>query len=276
MKILDGKLVAQNVTNEIKERIKSNNYNLTLAVILVGNNEASKVYVNAKKKACENADINFHLYHLLDSTTEEDIIKLINELNDNSNINGILLQSPVPEGIDYNKCISYINKDKDVDGLGIHNVYNNYMNNNDVLPCTVKGIIKLMEYYNIDPNGKNIVIIGRSNLVGKPLSLVLSNMGATVTVCHSKTKDISLYTTSADIVISAAGKINLVNEDMVKENVTIIDVGINKVNNKLYGDVDFENVSKKSEYITPVPGGVGPMTVAMVLSNCLELYERNL
>ncbi len=273
MKILEGKFVSSKILEEIKNEIKNIKIKPTLAIILVGDNEASLVYVKAKIKACENVGVKPILIKYDKNISEDEIINKVKELNNDKNINGIIIQSPLPSNISFDNIINHIHPLKDIDGLNSESVYANYMNKKGFLPCTVKGIIKLLNFYEIDVCDKNVTIIGRSNLVGKPLNIALNNLGATVTMCHSKTKDISLFTKTADIVISATGKCNLITKDMVKDNSTIIDVGITRVNNKLIGDVDFENVKDHVKYITKVPGGVGPMTVSMVISNTVDAYK---
>ena len=201
-------------------------------------------------------------------------LKLINNLNNDSKVTGIILQSPIP-GIDFNKMVELIDSSKDVDGLTKNNIYNLYINNETIIPCTVKGIIKLLEHYKISLKGANVCIIGRSNIVGKPLALALENRDATVTLCHSKTKDLHLYTKNADIVISAVGIPKLITGDYVKNGVICVDVGINRINNSLCGDFDYESVKDKALFITPVPGGVGPMTVSMIVDNLIAMKKNS-
>ncbi len=274
MNILDGKLVRDEILEELKEKVSLLDDEITLAIILVGADEASRIYVAEKIKKCREVGINAKLISYSEST-EEEIIDVIKSLNDDESVHGILLQSPLPEGLDFMKCAKYIKGSKDVDGLGMENVYTNYLNEDTMLPCTVKGIIRMLDYYNIDVMGKDVTIIGRGLLVGKPLSIALTNLGATVTLCHSKTKNIKEKSLSADIIVSAVGKSNLVTSDMVSEGTTLIDVGITRVNGKICGDVDFENVKDKCEFISPVPGGVGPMTISMVLENTYNSYIKN-
>ena len=250
--------------NKIKEKI-------TIAVISVGNNEASKIYIKNKIKECQSVNIECQHLHFEKSTTNE-LIKLITKLNQDKNITGILVQLPLPKNIEENKVINTIDYKKDIDGLTESNIAKLYSNQKGIIPCTAKGIMDLLEYNKIEIEGKNITIIGRSNLVGKPLTLALLNKNATVTTCHSKTKDLKKHTKKADIIIVAVGKPNLIKKEMISKNSIIIDVGINRVNGKISGDVD-KSVYKKCKAITPVPGGVGPMTVYEVLSNTLECYE---
>lgn len=274
--ILDGKTLKQKILDENKEIINNNNYKIKLAIILVGNNEASKIYIRNKELACNYVGIEVDKYLLDEETKEEYLIELINKLNSDNKITGIILQSPVPSQIDFNKCSGLINAKKDVDGFTKENIYNLYLGVDTILPCTVKGIIKLLEEYKIKISGENVVIVGRGNIVGHPLSLAMLNKDATVTIAHSKTNNLKDITKKADILISATGIPHLIKEDMIKENATIIDVGVAKIDGKIVGDVDFLNVSKKAKYITPNPGGVGPMTVAMIIDNLIFMYERGI
>ena len=274
--ILDGKTLKQKILDENKKIINDNNYKIKLAIILVGNNEASKIYIRNKELACNYVGIEVDKYLLDEETKEEYLIELINKLNNDNKITGIILQSPVPSQIDFNKCSGLINAKKDVDGFTKENIYNLYLGVDTILPCTVKGIIKLLEEYKIKISGANVVIVGRGNIVGHPLSLAMLNKDATVTIAHSKTNNLKDITKKADILISATGIPHLIKEDMIKENATIIDVGVAKIDGKIVGDVDFLNVSKKAKYITPNPGGVGPMTVAMIIDNLIFMYERGI
>ena len=274
--ILDGKTLKQKILDENKKIINDNNYKIKLAIILVGNNEASKIYIRNKELACNYVGIEVDRYLLDEETKEEYLIELINKLNSDNKITGIILQSPVPRQIDFNKCSGLIDAKKDVDGFTKENIYNLYLGVDTILPCTVKGIIKLLEEYKIKISGANVVIVGRGNIVGHPLSLAMLNKDATVTIAHSKTNNLKDITKKADILISATGIPHLIKEDMIKENATIIDVGVAKIDGKIVGDVDFLNVSKKAKYITPNPGGVGPMTVAMIIDNLIFMYERGI
>ena len=274
--ILDGKTLKQKILDENKKIINDNNYKIKLAIILVGNNEASKIYIRNKELACNYVGIEVDKYLLDEETKEEYLIELINKLNSDNKITGIILQSPVPSQIDFNKCSGLINAKKDVDGFTKENIYNLYLGVDTILPCTVKGIIKLLEEYKIKISGENVVIVGRGNIVGHPLSLAMLNKDATVTIAHSKTNNLKDITKKADILISATGIPHLIKEDMIKENATIIDVGVAKIDGKIVGDVDFLNVSKKAKFITPNPGGVGPMTVAMIIDNLIFMYERDI
>lgn len=272
--VLDGKLVSKEIIEDIKEKIDKLNIQVGFAIIWVGNDVASSIYVNNKIKKCESVEIHTELYHLDNNITEEELLNLIEELNNREDINGILLQSPIPKHIDINKCFNKISSKKDIDGFSKESYGNLFLGNKTFVSCTPKGIMKLLDYYNIPLSGKNVVIINRSNIVGKPLFHLLIERDATVTMCHSKTINLNFHTKNADIVISAVGKPNFITEDMIKEGTIVIDVGISRVDGKVVGDVDYENVSKKCSYITPVPGGVGPMTIAMVLENILETFEE--
>lgn len=275
--IIDGKKIADVILENLKNRIdklKSDNIIPTLAVIIVGNNQASEVYVRNKAKMCEKLEIGSKIIRCDDDISENDLINIIIELNNDSNIHGILVQAPLPKHLDALKIFNVIKNEKDVDGFNTYNVGALSLNMEGFVPCTVKGIIKLLDYYNIDITAKNIVVIGRSNIVGKPLANYLINHDATVTVCHSKTHDLSSITNQADILISATGKANLIEASYVKDGSVVIDVGINRDNDKLCGDVNFDEVSKKASYITPVPGGVGPMTIAMLMENVIEAAEK--
>lgn len=271
--ILDGKKVRDEILSDLRLKIATKNLNITLAILLVGDDEASKIYIKNKEKYCKSVGINVLKYVFNETATEKDVIEVINDLND-SDITGIILQSPVPEGIDFDKCSNLIDSKKDVDGFTKDNIYNLYLGKKTILPCTVKGIIKLLEYYKIPISGSNVVIVGRGNIVGHPLSLALENMDATVTLAHSKTKNLASITKNADILISATGVKHLITKDMVKYGSTVIDVGVTRVDGKIYGDVDFENIKDIAKYITPNPGGVGPMTVAMIIDNLVEMEER--
>ena len=263
--IIDGKELAKKIRNNLRiecEELKQKNIKSKLAVIMVGDDPASKVYVRNKSKACEDVGIEYDEYLLDKETTQKELIKLIKKLNDEKNINGILLQSPIPSNLDINEAFRTIAPEKDVDGFNPVNVGKLVLDQDTFVSCTPYGIIKMFEEYNIDLSGKNVVILGRSNIVGKPLIHCCLNKNATVTTCHSKTQNLAQKAKEADILISAIGKAHFVTADMVKENAVVIDVGINRLDNgKITGDVDFENVKEKVSYITPVPGGVGPMTI---------------
>ena len=269
--ILDGKKLREELLASYKKIIEKENLKIKLAIIQVGDNEASNVYVKNKEKYCNMVGIKTDIYKLSSDTKEEELINLIDKLNKIKEVTGIILQSPVPKHIDYDKCSKTILSSKDVDGFTKENIYKLYMNEDTIMPATVKGIIVLLKKYNINIDGSNVVIIGRGNIVGKPLSLALTNENATVSLLHSHTKDITKYTKEADIIISACGTPNIITSDMIKDNSVVIDVGVNRINGKIVGDVDFESVSKKASYITPNPGGVGPMTIAMIIDNLIKL-----
>ena len=274
MKLIDGKETAKKIRIGLKEEVdelKKNGINPKLAVIMVGDDKASAVYVRNKSKACEEIGIEFEEFLMGTTTTQEELISLIDKLNNREDIHGILLQSPIPKGLDIREAFNTIDYRKDVDGFNPINVGKLSIGEDCIISCTPYGVIKLLEEYNISTEGKRAVIIGRSNIVGKPLIQCLLNKNATVTVCHSKTMDLEKITKEADILIAALGKQKFVTEDMVKEGAVVIDVGINRnEEGKLVGDVDFETVSKKASYITPVPGGVGPMTIAMLMGNVVK------
>ena len=272
--IIDGKNLAKEIREDLKikcEELKEKGINPKLAVIMVGDDKASQVYVRNKSKACDEIGIEFEEYLLDGNTKQEELIELIENLNKDKKIHGILLQSPIPEHLDINEAFRTIAPEKDVDGFNPVNVGKLCLNQDTFVSCTPYGIMKMFEAYDIDLTGKNVTIIGRSNIVGKPLIQCCLNKNATVTVCHSKTKDLKEHTKNADVVIAAIGKSKFVTADMIKQDAVVIDVGINRgEDGKLTGDVDFENVSQKASYITPVPGGVGPMTIAMLMNNVIK------
>ena len=272
--LMDGKQLAKKIRSNLKiecEELKNKGISPKLAVIMVGNDSASKVYVKNKSKACEDVGIEFEEFLLTEETTQQELENLIEELNHNEDIHGILLQSPIPRDLDINKAFEKISPEKDVDGFNPINVGKLALNKDTFVSCTPYGIMKMFEEYNIDLTGKDVVIIGRSNIVGKPMIQCTLNKNATVTVCHSKTKNLSEHTNRADVLISAIGKPNFITADMVKDNAIVIDVGINRTEEgKIVGDVEFQSVEKKAEYITPVPGGVGPMTIAMLMNNVIK------
>lgn len=275
--LIDGKALAKKIRGSLAKEVLEYNLHPKLAVILVGNDPASKIYVRNKSKACEEVGIEFE-EHLLDENVKmEEILTLIDELNKKDDINGILLQAPLPKGLNINEAFERIDPSKDVDGFNPINIGKLLMKEDAFIPCTPFGIMKMFEEYNIDIEGKNAVVIGRSNIVGKPMSQCLLNKNATVTVCHSKTKNISEYTLNADIIVSAVGKRNIVTADMIKDGAVVIDVGMNRnEDGKLVGDVDFEKVKDKCSYITPVPGGVGPMTIAMLMYNVIKATKSRM
>lgn len=278
--IIDGKAVAKKIRKELKkevEELKTKEITPKLAVIMVGDNSASQVYVRNKSKACEKAGIEFEEFLFDNDTTEEKLLDTIDMLNKDESVHGILLQSPVPKHINIQKAFEKISPKKDVDGFNAVNVGKLSIGQDAFISCTPYGIIKMLEEYNIETEGKHTVILGRSNIVGKPMIQCMLNKNATVTVCHSRTKNIAEITRNADILIAAIGKPKFVTEDMVKDDVVVIDVGINRMEDgTLCGDVDFENVSKKASYITPVPGGVGPMTIAMLIYNVVKAAKNTL
>lgn len=275
MILLDGKKVSNELIDNYKKIIEEENLKIKFAIIWVGDNPASSIYVNNKIKKCESVGIEVILYHLSNNTTEEELLKLIDKLNNDLSINGILIQSPIGNIEDENNIFNRIDESKDIDGFSKNSIGSLVLGTPKYISCTPLGIIKLLDYYNIDVSGKHVVIINRSNIVGKPLFQLLINRDATVTMCHSKTNNLSKYTRDADILITAVGKANFITSDMVSDGVTIIDVGISRVDNKVSGDVDFESVKDKCYAITPVPGGVGPMTIASVLNNLIESGKNN-
>ena len=280
MSIIDGKKVSSHIKDNIAAEVKilKNKTGKTpgLAVVLVGDDPASAVYVKNKNKTCKNIGFQSFEHILPENTSEDKLLNLINELNNDDQVNGILVQLPLPSHISSKKILVSINPQKDVDGFHLENVGRLVTGNALFKPCTPAGIIKLLDEYKIAIEGKNAVIIGRSNIVGKPVSFLLLERNATVTICHSRTKDLPSITRSADILIAAIGKPNFVSLDMVKNNAVVIDVGINRLDGKLVGDVDFASVSKQASLITPVPGGVGPMTIAMLMENTLQAFKNSL
>ena len=276
--IIDGKELAKKTRQNLKiecDELKNKGINPKLAVIMVGDNPASKVYVRNKSKACQEVGVEYEEYLLDSNITQKNLIALIKKLNNDKNINGILLQSPIPKHLDINEAFRTIDYNKDVDGFHPMNVGKLTLGQDTFVSCTPYGVMRMFEEYNIDLCGKNVVILGRSNIVGKPLTQCCLNKNATITVCHSKTQNTKKITKEADIVISAIGKAKFITEDMIKEGAIVIDVGINRdENGKIVGDVDFENVKQKASYITPVPGGVGPMTVAMLINNVIKAAKN--
>ncbi|EPT6751064.1 bifunctional methylenetetrahydrofolate dehydrogenase/methenyltetrahydrofolate cyclohydrolase FolD [Campylobacter coli] len=281
MTLLDGKALSAKIKQELKEKnkmLKENGVETCLAVILVGNDPASQTYVNSKAKACEECDIKSLVYRLDENTTQNELLALINTLNHDDSVHGILVQLPLPKHISKDLILESIISSKDVDGFHPINVgYLNLGLESGFLPCTPLGVMKLLKAYDINLEGLDSVVIGASNIVGRPMATMLLNAGCTVSICHIKTKDLSAYTQKADLIIVAAGCVNLLRADIVKEGAIIIDVGINRLENgKIVGDVDFEEVSKKASFITPVPGGVGPMTIAMLLENTVKSAKNSL
>ncbi len=274
VEIINGKELAKKVRKDLRKDVKDlkeKGINPKLAVIMVGEDPGSQVYVRNKSKACEKVGIEFEEFLFDKNTSEEILLDTINKLNKDDTIHGILLQSPVPKHIDINKAFRTIAPEKDVDGFNPVNVGNLTIGEDAFISCTPYGIVKMLEEYDIETEGKNCVILGRSNIVGKPMIQCMLNKNSTVTVCHSRTKNIDEVIKKADIVIAAIGKPKFVKEDMVKDGAVVIDVGINRMDDgTICGDVDYDNVSKKASYITPVPGGVGPMTIAMLLTNVVK------
>lgn len=272
--IIDGKELAKKVRKELKkevEELKEKGVNPKLAVIMVGNDPGSTVYVRNKSKACEKVGIEFEEFLFDEKIEESELLDLIDKLNADDSVHGILLQCPVPKHIDVNKAFRRISPNKDVDGFNPINVGNLTIGEDAFISCTPYGVVKMFEEYNIETEGKRAVILGRSNIVGKPMIQCMLNKNSTVTVCHSRTQNIGEVIKEADIVIAAIGKPNFVKADMVKDGAVVIDVGINRLEDgTITGDVDYENVAKKASYITPVPGGVGPMTIAMLLNNVVK------
>jgi len=271
--IMEGKNLADKIIHNLKDRIKNlhEKHKITpkLVTILVGYDSASKIYINSKTKKCAAVGILTDNIFLEDTIDEGALLNKINELNNDKTIHGILVQLPLPKKFDTLKILSAVSPDKDVDGFHPANLGNLLYGKAAFVPCTPLGIMELLKEYKISVEGKNAVVLGRSNIVGKPISILLLNENATVTICHSKTKDLKEHTLQADILISAIGKPNFVTADMVKQGACVIDVGINRIDGKVTGDVDFENVKNKASYITPVPGGVGLLTIAMLLSNTI-------
>jgi methylenetetrahydrofolate dehydrogenase (NADP+)/methenyltetrahydrofolate cyclohydrolase len=276
--IIDGKAVASEIRAKIKkdvEQLRSKGIVPGLAAVLVGDNPASQVYVRNKRKACEEAGIYSEEHKLPADLKQDALVKLVNDLNIDKKINGILIQLPLPKHIDSKVILDCVSPDKDVDGFHPYNVGRLTVGDPIFSPCTPHGVIVLLEHYGIKMDGMNAVVVGRSNIVGKPVALMLISRNATVTVCHSRTKDLKERCREADILIVAAGRPRMIRGDMVKEGAVVVDVGINREDNGgLVGDVDFEEASKKAGWITPVPGGVGPMTIAMLLKNTVESAKR--
>ncbi len=280
MQILDGKKLSKKIELEITDEVKKlkDTCGCTpgLAVVLVGQDPASAAYVNMKKKSCDRVGFYSITHDMPENISQEAIEKTIIMMNNDTNIDGILIQLPLPKHIDTTKLLELVSPEKDVDGFHPFNVGRLTTGLDGFVPCTPLGVMKLLAEYDIDVKGKNCVVVGASNIVGKPMAALLLNADATVEVCHIFTDDLKKHTLAADIILVGVGVINLIKEDMVKQDAIIIDIGINRASNgKLVGDVDFENVSKKCSYITPVPGGVGPMTIAMLLSNTLKAAKVN-
>jgi len=280
MQLLDGKLLSKKIEQQVGEEVKvlkeSCGCTPGLAVVLVGQDPASAAYVNMKKKACDRVGFYSITHDMPENISQEAIERTIVSMNENDSIDGILIQLPLPEHIDTTKLLELVDPAKDVDGFHPYNVGRLVTNLDAFVPCTPLGVMELLKEYNIDVKGKNCVVVGASNIVGKPMASLLLNAEATVEICHIHTDDLKKHTLNADAVLVGVGVINLITEDMVKDDVIIVDIGVSRTKEgKLVGDVDFENVSKKSSYITPSPGGVGPMTIAMLLSNTLKAAKIN-
>ena len=274
MILLDGKKVAAAMREKLKNKVgqaKEEGKTVRLSVVIVGKDPASEIYVRNKAKACEEAGIESDTVRLDETCTQEELETVVSRLAKDQTVNGILLQLPLPAGLDEKKVLALIPPEKDVDGFSAENVGRLFLFRRDGNEaCTPSGILALLDYYGIPIAGKHAVVVGRSNIVGKPMAMLLLSRDATVTVCHSKTENLAKYTKDADILIVAVGKAGLIREDMVKEGVVVVDAGMNRENGKLCGDVDYEGVSRKASYITPVPGGVGPMTITMLLYNTVK------
>lgn len=271
--ILDGKSIKNKIMDELRDEVNDLSIKPKLVVIQVGNNEASNVYIKQKNNMCNYIGYDFEHIKLDNDVTTEMIIDVIDKLNNDDSVTGILVQLPLPMGIDTDMVVNAISPIKDVDGLTDLNNGMLFHNKDALYSCTPYGVMELLDRYNISVSGKNVVIVGRSDLVGKPMGVMMLNRDATVTICHSKTKNLSEYTKKADILVIAIGRPNFITSDMVSDGTVVIDVGISRLENGLCGDVDFESVKDKCSYITPVPGGVGPMTVAMLAKNILKAYK---
>lgn len=277
-KIIDGKAISAAVKDQVKaetEKLKEKGISIGLAVVIVGNNPASRVYVNNKKKACETVGFESFEYALPEETTQDELIALVKQLNTDEKVNGILVQLPLPRHIDETAVINTIVPEKDVDAFHPENVGHIMIGDYQFLPCTPAGVIEMLDQSGITVDGKNCVVIGRSNIVGKPMSMLLLKKNGTVTICHSRTKNLAEICRTADILVAAVGKANFVTADMIKEGAVVIDVGMNRLEDgKLCGDVDYNGCFDKAGYITPVPGGVGPMTIAMLMKNTLTSAKK--
>lgn len=270
--IIDGKEIKKQILDELKEEVSKLEIKPSLVVIQVGDNDASNVYIKQKAKMADYVGYDYKHIKLSEDITTEEVIEIIDGLNNDKKINGVMVQMPLPNHIDTEIVQNAVIPSKDVDGLSDFNAGLLFHNKDALYSCTPYGVMELLKRYKIQVEGRHVVVVGRSNLVGKPMSMMLTNAGATVTLCHSKTVDLSKYTKDADILISCVGKANFITADMVKEDSVVIDVGITRSESGLCGDVKFDEVASKTKYITPVPGGVGPMTVAMLGSNVLKAY----
>jgi len=273
VKIMDGKALGKEIRNRCAEQGKKLSRKPGLAAVLIGDNKASEIYVTNKKKACEKANFYSEIHKLGQDVSEREVYELLDKLNNNTKIDGILVQLPLPDHLDENKILQKISPDKDVDGFHPLNYGELMAGQEKIIPATPLGIINLLEKYDIKISGSNAVVVGRSKIVGRPVAALLTNRNATVTICHSKTKDLEDHCKKADILITAVGKPGLIKSNFVKDNAAVIDVGITKINGEIKGDVDFESVKNCVGFITPVPGGVGPMTIALLLQNTLKLSE---
>ncbi|SCY98697.1 bifunctional methylenetetrahydrofolate dehydrogenase/methenyltetrahydrofolate cyclohydrolase FolD [Alkaliphilus peptidifermentans] len=277
-KVIDGKAISKEIREGISKEVSEikEKFNITpgLAVVIVGNDPASHTYVGMKEKSCTSVGMYSEVHRLPEETTQEELLQLINQLNEDNKIHGILVQVPLPGGINENIINSYIKTEKDVDGFHAINSGNLFLGEDSIVPCTPKGIIELIKSTGASISGKNAVVVGRSNIVGKPAAVLLLQENATVTICHSKTKDLKEYLLKADIVVAAVGKPELVKGDMIKEGAIVIDAGTTVVDGKLVGDVEYSKACEVASHITPVPGGVGPMTIAMLLENTLEAAKK--
>ena len=271
MILLDGKKTSETIKEKLKDKISSLDTKLKLAVILVGGNPSSVIYVNMKKKRCLETGIDSEIIEMKENSSENEIIEAIKKLNNDKEVTGILVQLPLPKNINTRKVLDSVSAEKDVDGLNSYHLMKILLGEEKIVPCTPKGIVRLLEEYDITLEGKNVCVVGFSDVVGKPLATMCINRGATVTVCHTRTKNLKEHTKAADILMVATGVPKIITEDMVKDGAVVIDIGISKVDGKIVGDVDFENVKDKCSYITPVPGGVGPMTIVSLIENMLEL-----
>ena len=275
MKILDGKIVKKQIINNLKEKISHIDKKLSFIVIQIGDNNIDNIYIRSKEKIAEELNYNFKHIKLNSNITTNEVINIIDKYNKDNNIDGIMVELPIPQNVDYNIIRNSINPNKDIEGVTDINMGKLITNNNGIISCTALAVIRLLKYYNIKLTDKNITIIGRSNLVGKPLANLLINENATITLCHSKTKNLKDYTKNADILIVCTGKPKFITKEMIKNNCIIIDVGTNIINGKLCGDADFDNIKNKTSYITPVPGGIGQITTAVLAENIYKCYMNN-
>lgn len=279
MKLIDGKKLANIIKEELKKEIsvlKEKKIIPTLAIILVGYDPASEIYVKNKIKTCDEIGIDTLLYRFTEENSESQIIAQIKDLNADDRVDGILIQSPLPVSFNENKIISYVDPKKDVDGFGINNLGALLSNDEAIVAATPLGILKMLDSESVSLEGKHVVMVGASRIVGRPMAIALLNRGCTVTICHKKTKNLKEITSQADILIVAIGQAKFISSDFIKDGAVVIDVGINRIDNHLYGDVDFDSVSIKASLITPVPGGVGPMTIVMLLSNVIDVAKRRI